>query len=165
MKRAHQVLITAKGEDELEAAERLAGVVAQIPGAPPVDLFPLEVGEWSALDGRPASPPPGLPWILTSVAQPEGFHLMVSRLSGGNSGLLPFSDHHSYSEGDIRRISADVQAGWIATTEKDAVKLIAFRELLPEVRVLPLVAAPPADLTERLMVLLDDRTGRRGSGK
>jgi tetraacyldisaccharide-1-P 4'-kinase len=90
---------------------------------------------------------------------------MVSRLSGGNSGLLPFSDHHAYSEGDIRRISADVQAGWIATTEKDAVKLIAFRELLPEVRVLPLVAAPPKDVTERLMVLLYDRTGLRGSGK
>jgi len=165
LKRAQQLLITAKGEDELEGAEHLADALARIPGTPPVDLFPLEAGEWHSLDGSPSSPPHGLPWILASIAQPEGFERMVYRFAGGHSGLLTFPDHHAYTEGDIRGIAGRVNGGWIATTEKDAVKLIAFRELLPEVRVLPLVAAPPVDLAERLIVMLEDRTRRRGGGK
>jgi hypothetical protein len=57
-----------------------------------------------------------------------------------------------------------VGGGWIATSEKDAVKLIAFRDLLPEVRVLPLRASPTEGAAERLMEAVETAIGMRGRG-
>lgn len=150
-RRADHILVTAKGEEEMEGARRLVAEIRDLPGLPPVDLFPLEAGEWETVEGVPMPPPQGRAIVLTSVAEGDGFLCLVAGRVGRVRGHLAFPDHHPYSEGDIRRIAAEARGGWVATTEKDAVKLIAFRELLPDLRVLPLVASPAADLAERLL--------------
>jgi tetraacyldisaccharide 4'-kinase len=164
MRRASHILVTAKGEDEIEGAQRLADAVGRIAGAPPVDLFLLKPGTWTTLEGEPAPRPAGLPHLLTSVAQPEGFGEMVSREAGGFSGNFAFPDHHPYTKKDILQLASAVGGGWIATSEKDAVKLIAFRDLLPEVRVLPLRASPTEGAAERLMEAVETAIGMRGRG-
>jgi tetraacyldisaccharide 4'-kinase len=143
--------VTAKGEHELGAAGELLLRIREIAGADAVDLFPLSAGEWESADGTPEAAPQGSPLVVTSVAEPASFVELVRRRTGGIRGHLAFPDHHLFSEEEVRRIRNESREGWVATTEKDAVKLIAHRELLPELRVLPLVAAPSQDIAERLL--------------
>jgi len=126
-------------------------------GASPARLFPLRAGDWCTLDGNPASPPEGPPLVVTSVASPEGFREAVRARTKLLAGSLFFPDHHPYSTQDAGSIRSAAGGTWIATTEKDAVKLAALRELLPEVRVLPLVPDPPEGLEAELLGAIRER--------
>jgi tetraacyldisaccharide 4'-kinase len=154
LRRAHLVLVTGKGADGLRDARDFAQAVGQMRRIPPIRVFPLDEGGWQSLDGVPTPAPPGPPFVVTSVALPEAFRRSVARRSSGLAGSLEFSDHHPYSEADAASIGRGAGSAWVATTEKDAVKLSAFRELLPEVRVLPLVPNPPKELEAELLSLL-----------
>ncbi|MSR23126.1 MAG: hypothetical protein EXR92_06260 [Gemmatimonadetes bacterium] len=150
--RAHRILVTAKGTHEMEAARALAGQLREIPGAPPVELFAFLPGDWAALDGSPSAPQAGEPFVVASVAEPAGFVRLVAERIGGNpTRRLLFRDHHEFTRTDATRISRAVGGGWMAVTEKDAVKLLPLREFLPEVRVLPLVPVPPSDLAGTIL--------------
>ena len=74
---------------------------------------------------------------------------------------LSFPDHHRYTEGEMIRISERAGSMWIATTEKDAVKLVSFRELLPTVRVLPLVPTVGDELADEFLRPLGTRSPSR----
>lgn len=162
IRRADWVLVVAKGDAELEMARSLAREISRIRGAARVELFPFVEGEWTALSGAPAPPPGGSPIVVTSVALPDPFVRSVGAHFGALPRHLAFPDHHPYSSEDAAIISAFADGAWIATTEKDAVKLLPFRELLPEVRVLPLVPAPPPSLEADL---LDSLAARARSGE
>ncbi len=151
LRRAQLILVTSKGSHESESAKALASEVRRIRGVPPVELFPLEPGPWETVDGDPASPPYGPPLAICSVAEPRGFLRTVESQSGEHAEVLAFPDHHPYSEDDAIRISTQAGSRWIATTEKDAVKLVVFRELLPAVRVLPLVPTAGGVLLDRFL--------------
>jgi tetraacyldisaccharide 4'-kinase len=157
IRRADQVLVTTKGPDEEGLAHAFVEELRRLPGAPPVDLFPFRYGDWQDLSGRPADRPPGVPLVVTSVAEPTAFVARVCEEAGGMIRHLEHPDHHPYGEADVRRIAGLAGRGWIATTEKDAVKLEPFRELLPEARVLPLVPDPDPGVLNRLV----DRIGPR----
>jgi tetraacyldisaccharide 4'-kinase len=167
LRRADRVLVTAKGPSEQGPAAALARELRHAPGLPPVDLFRLAPGAWTTLEGEPAESPPGLPLAVCSVAQPRGFAEMVAGRVGAPVETLAFPDHHAYREKDAARISKRARGRWIATTEKDAVKLVSYRELLPEARVLPLVAVSDELLLEGLLADLGApgaaRPGKRGS--
>jgi tetraacyldisaccharide-1-P 4'-kinase len=98
---------------------------------------------------------------VTSVAFPHSFRQLVERLVGGPVQHLEDSDHHAYTAADAGEIQRLADRAWVATTEKDAVKLAAFRELLPDVRVLPLVPEPPPNLGHELSAALDARFDAR----
>lgn len=106
--------------------------------------------------------PPGAPVALCSIAEPAGFRQLVSNRVGEEVELVSLPDHYRYVEDTVRGIASRVGDHWVATTEKDAVKLLPFRELLPTVRVLPLVPAAGDPLVDRLLKLLGSR---RSSGE
>lgn len=76
------------------------------------------------------------PVAVTAIARPDVFLREVTALSQGPTQLLAFRDHHEFSVRDAR--NARVRAGRraIVVTEKDAVKLGAFHDVLGEVWVL-----------------------------
>jgi len=151
LRRADVVLVTAKTDEERSGARQLAAEVGVLPGMPPTAVLPFRHGDWLALDGTPSPPPAGEPLAVTSVAEPEAFVGAVRRKEGGVAGHLAFPDHHPFRASDAFQIHARAAGGWVATTEKDAVKLDPFRELLPEVRVLPLFAEPPEGLADLIL--------------
>ena len=164
LRRARFILVTAKGAHEIDEARALAVELQRIPGIPPVSVFPLEAGKWETLDGARESPPNGLPLAVCSVAEPGGFLRIVRTKVGEKPEILAFPDHHRYTDADIVHISKRAASRWIATTEKDAVKLVEFRELLPPVRVLPLVVAASPMLADRLLMSLGTRGPAEGLG-
>ena len=66
---------------------------------------------------------------FAGIARPASFEKTVRALGASLLGLIPFPDHHVYTEGDIRELeskAAGLSADLILTTEKDAVKLSPF---------------------------------------
>jgi tetraacyldisaccharide 4'-kinase len=161
LRRADRVIVTAKGPEELAEAQAIADGLAALPGTPPVALFPLRAGDWRSLNGAVSPAPGGRPLVVTSVAAPEAFRRSVEGRIGGPVEHLEFGDHHEFTESDAIAIRETAAGTWVATTEKDAVKLTSLWELLPEVRVLPLVPEPPAGLEDELIGALEERLRAR----
>ncbi|MFN2386569.1 MAG: tetraacyldisaccharide 4'-kinase [Thermoanaerobaculia bacterium] len=70
---------------------------------------------------------------VCGIARPEGFRASLKDLDLAPEEILTFPDHHRYGARDlarIRRTAEETGSSWIATTEKDAVKL-AGRIFLP----------------------------------
>ncbi|MDE0394400.1 MAG: tetraacyldisaccharide 4'-kinase [Gammaproteobacteria bacterium] len=151
LRRAGLILITSKGEGEREAAVRLAAELRRAPGLPPVDLCHLEAGAWERLDGSRGSPPDAPVLAVASVAEPCSFLALVRARLGEAPEARLYPDHHLYTRDDAARIARQAEGRAVVTTEKDAVKLEAFAELLPPVRVLPLVAVPGDGLIGRIL--------------
>jgi len=160
--RADLVVVTGKGGEERRATETLAeDLRARSPG-PPVEILALNAGEWESLEGGAAEGlPDGHPLVVTSIAEPAAFLGLVCERTGGILGHLEFRDHHDFQETDAGAITRAAGASWVATTEKDAVKLVEFRELLPEVRVLPLVVAGSAGIRDNVLESLAQRSRER----
>ena len=162
LSRADLVLVTAKGPAQLTPARAMVEALSQMGVGRRIALFPFEVGRWQTLDGTPANRPAGPPLAVASVAEPEGFlRLVTDRVDGSAPSLLTFRDHYEYGPADLRHIRRESGGRWIATTEKDAVKLIAFREQLPETRVLPLTPAPPEGLGQWILSRLGRKAAER----
>jgi tetraacyldisaccharide 4'-kinase len=76
------------------------------------------------------------PLAVTAIARPDAFLRDVASLATGRVDLLAYVDHHEFSRQDaldMRRRAGDRS---IVITEKDAVKLIEFTDVLGEVWVL-----------------------------
>ena len=84
--------------------------------------------------------------LLTSgIAQPKGFEKLLEQQEVEISGKIEFPDHHDYHEDDVQKIlnqQKKMQPEYILTTEKDAVKLSSFPELLEHVWVLEMETRP-----------------------
>ncbi len=165
LRRSDFVLVTAKGEHERASAMALAAEVRRMPGVPPVELFALRIGAWENLAGEPAPPPLGPPLVVCSIAEPTTLLRAVEDRAGDEAELMAFPDHHSYTEADVGKISERAGSRWVATTEKDAVKLAGFAELLPDARVLPLVPVAGERLFERLIDRLGTEAAARDLGE
>ena len=151
LRRADLILVTSKGEGEREAADRLAAELRRAPGLPPVDRWRLEPGEWERLEGSRGSPPDAPVLAVASVAEPRSFLALVRARLGEEPEARLYPDHHHYTRDDAVRIARLADGRTVVTTEKDAVKLEAFAELLPPVRVLPLVAVPGDGVIGRIL--------------
>jgi tetraacyldisaccharide 4'-kinase len=135
--RAGFVVITrrrARADEAARTAERVRRVA---PDARLAQVRLAPVG-WSTLDGNPAGPPPGDVLAVAGIADPAAFAAMVSDRTGGRADLLAFGDHHEYTARDLERIGRAAAGRPIATTEKDAVKLVEHADRLPDARVLAL---------------------------
>jgi tetraacyldisaccharide 4'-kinase len=109
--------------------EKLGGGAVDAPGAGPVD-------------GRESGV-----LAVSSIASPHTFHALVREAiepekpgqpSPGTVEGCPFPDHHEYTRVDAEWIVRTARGRTVVTTEKDAVKLVEFSDLLPDVRVLGL---------------------------
>jgi tetraacyldisaccharide 4'-kinase len=76
---------------------------------------------------------------FAGIAEPEYFEKMITALSGHEAEFILFPDHYVYTTEDIEKISNISQkcsAQLILTTEKDAIKLIDFRDFCRNIYVL-----------------------------
>jgi tetraacyldisaccharide 4'-kinase len=133
--RASAVLVTrraAKAESALALARtlerawpgRLAGVLTLAPG---------HLVRW---DGSPAEPPGGGLLAACAVARPEAFADAVREMTGAQVELAAFPDHHPFDRRDALRLRRSAGARTIVLTEKDAVKLVTWKDELGDTLVL-----------------------------
>ena len=152
--RAHAVVVTRKTASRAEA-DRIGGhIEAAVPGV--LAQISFEAAAWTDLDGSVVSPPLGEDLVaVTSVAEPEPFQEMVRDQTSSAVESLAFPDHHVFRQTDVRRIVKEAGGRSIVTTEKDAVKLRDFSEMLPSTYVLRLRVAWESGHDD-LMALIED---------
>lgn len=141
LSRADLVVVTRRTASAATAESVAAALRARVrrPRVSTVDLAP---GGWMDLDLEAAPGPESEVLAVTAVADPMTFRDTVGHVLGGAPEMLAFPDHHDFDAADCDRIVRAAGPRALVTTEKDAVKLAAFRNALPEVRVLPLTVDP-----------------------
>ena len=117
----------------------------------PIFNFNFEAQCLSRLDGQTLLSIPqlkGKRLLLTSgIAQPEGFTRLLEKHGGDIIGNLEFPDHHDYIFEDVQKMQNEqdkLKPDYIVTTEKDAVKLRKFPELL-EILWILIIRVDPED--------------------
>jgi len=83
--------------------------------------------------------------LISGIAQPAGFGGLLELQGANVIGKLEFQDHHDYVFKDVQKILHEhekLQPDYIVTTEKDAVKLRKFPELLEKLWILEIRVHP-----------------------
>jgi tetraacyldisaccharide 4'-kinase len=133
--RAGIVVLTQKGKNDstLEMEMLLDPFLRE----PPVKVCFCPKG-WMDLTGGPSEAPEGDYLAVCGIGEPDGFSRTLMETTGRPGELLTFPDHHDYTWANVIEIQNRLRGRTLVTTEKDAVKLHAFRENLPGLRVLHL---------------------------
>jgi tetraacyldisaccharide 4'-kinase len=158
IRRAHGVLVTARGGAQRQAAVERARAVTEAFGVSAA-VVTLSASGWRWIDGG-AAPPPPLDGVqaVTSIARPEGFiALMAQEGIPATSVLLrAYPDHHPFAARDLEGWKIPLRDGVrsaggglpLVMTEKDAVKLLPLLEghaQAVDARVLELKVEPEPD--------------------
>lgn len=133
--RAHVILVTRRTADTSESVRVEAEIGAAAPRAVRGRIR-FRVCGWTDLKGSPAEKPKGDVLVVTSIAEPESFLEMVRSEGLGPAEAFAFRDHHEFTEADVARIRGLARQRDLVTTEKDAVKLSRFSDILPDSYVL-----------------------------
>jgi tetraacyldisaccharide 4'-kinase len=133
--RAGVVVLTHKGASDSSLEMEMA--LDPFLRAPPTKVT-FVPDRWTDLDGEPTSEPEGQYLAICGIGDPDGFARVLLDATGRSGELLSFPDHHDYTWGDVLDLHNRLGGRTLITTEKDAVKLHAFRKDLPGVRVLHL---------------------------
>ncbi|MEX0980040.1 MAG: tetraacyldisaccharide 4'-kinase [Gemmatimonadota bacterium] len=149
LRRADLLVLTRKIAS-LEDARMLEQAVRQRHPELGIVRIHLRPSRWKKLGGG-AVDAPGAGTVdgrengvlaVSSIASPDTFHALVreaiGQVSPGTVEGCAFPDHHEYTQVDAERIVRTARGRTVVTTEKDAVKLVEFSDLLPDVRVLGL---------------------------
>ena len=135
LKRADAVLVTRRTASRQVAERVIAQAEAIAPGALTA-IIHLAPDAWQDLRGSPVTPPNRNVLAIAAVARPIEFSQSISNMVKGSVELMSFPDHHDYQIDDIAKIRRVACERTIAVTEKDAVKLARYNDMLGEVRVL-----------------------------
>ncbi len=135
LKRADAVLVTRRTASRQVAERVIAQAEAIAPGALTA-IIHLAPDAWQDLRGSPVTPPDRNVLAIAAVARPIEFSQSISNMVKGSVELMSFPDHHDYQVDDIAKIRRVACERTIAVTEKDAVKLARYNDMLGEVRVL-----------------------------
>lgn len=138
LSRADHVVVTRKSAPEAASRAVAEAVRADHPELP-VARVRLTADGWTDLAGSAASPPDTAVLAVCSIGGPETFARLVGETLGVDPELMEFPDHHCYTRDDVSMIASRRGSRAVVVTEKDAVKLDAFADLLPGARVLSLV--------------------------
>ncbi|MCG9126765.1 tetraacyldisaccharide 4'-kinase [Candidatus Poribacteria bacterium] len=71
---------------------------------------------------------------VCGIGNPDAFKSTIQSLNPESIQLIPFPDHHIYSDSDIEKIvqkSKQVNAQWVVTTQKDEDKLATLSQHIP----------------------------------
>jgi tetraacyldisaccharide 4'-kinase len=140
LSRADVVVLTRRSasEDEARALEQRVSGVPSVGNDRVLACVHLLADRLERLvdPNVPLSEPLEQPLALTAIARPEAFRHDVARLASGNVDLLAFADHHPFTEDDAHTARKRAEGRPIVVTEKDAVKLRVFADVLGETWVL-----------------------------
>ena len=137
LRRADLIVVTRKSAPEA-AFDTLAAKIQRIGPPAPIARVSLVPAGWFDLSGEAADPPSGPLLAVAGIARPDGFADLARSITGSEVELMSFSDHHDFTDSDLRRIQREARGRMIVTTEKDAVRLSADSEVAGEFRVLHL---------------------------
>ncbi|NNM07227.1 MAG: tetraacyldisaccharide 4'-kinase [Gemmatimonadetes bacterium] len=159
--RAGVVVVTQKGKTDstLEMEMALDPYLRE----PPVKVCFSPKG-WTDLKGSRSAAPEGEYLAVCGIGEPDGFSRILTETTGRQGELLSFPDHHDYTWADVVEIANRRKGRALVTTEKDAVKLHAFRDDLPDLRVLHLQVEFLAG-EERLWAHVEAVLGPGGAGQ
>lgn len=175
LQRASLVLVAGKGVEGIRSGEDLLAVLHDLPQHPPLGRLGIVASGWTTLGGETAEAPETGEEVVVvaSIAHPQELERMLREvgIGGGPDGpsleLLAYPDHHAYTSAQVDGILERARGRRILTTEKDAVKLVAFARLVeavPSPRVLTL-RVEPAPGVDRLLDRLLDRALARGGNR
>lgn len=133
--RADGVVVTRRTAPPDAAAALAARIEADFPHVV-VARVALLPGRWCDLHGTEAPPPGGPTLVAAGVARPDVFRAQVEALTGEDSELLAYADHHEFTARDVKTMRARAGSRTVVITEKDAVKLHPYSSMLDPVRVL-----------------------------
>lgn len=77
-------------------------------------------------------------FLFSGIADPDSFSFLAQASGAVIAGHRKFADHHQYQKEDVDEIARQakaVQADFIVTTEKDAVKLSFLKEIKPALEI------------------------------
>lgn len=141
-----------------------------VPGVPLVAtrMRPAEFWNVGSGDTVKMSEVRGRPCLaLSSIADPTDFEETLAGLGIDVVSVLAFPDHHRYTEGDHALVIAEVResgAQMILTTEKDAVRLAAWRSPVPLVALgIEIDVQSGAELLERALMRALSSGGENGA--
>ncbi|MBI4665204.1 MAG: tetraacyldisaccharide 4'-kinase [Nitrospinae bacterium] len=127
--RAGIIVITAPdGAPETIISQAVDEVRSLAPGKP-VAVALGSIAGFKSLNGQQSVNVNGPALAFCGVGAPERFKMSLEKTGVKVSEFITFPDHHKYQVGDIeliRKAAADMEAEFIVTTEKDAVRLIRF---------------------------------------
>jgi tetraacyldisaccharide 4'-kinase len=174
------VLVTAEdARDRLLPAGRLREQVTSLSRADAVVLasgaspqsFPLN-GKllWRVRRGISVTNVPARPVVFCGIARPQNFLLQLRTAGIEPVAQALFRDHHAYSERDIQdllKLRQQSEAEGFVTTEKDAINLGGFLDVLQPLAVIPVKmeltdAANAVDTMLRMIA--ERRAGREKIG-
>lgn len=136
LERAHAVVLTARTPHGSASLPRLRDwIAARFPHLETA-MLRFVPGGWKTLLGEPAAPPRGPVLAAAGVARPQAVLRHVEDLTSEACELMAFPDHHEYRPRDVRRMLKRAAGRPLVVTEKDAVKLLPWAELLSGTRVL-----------------------------
>jgi tetraacyldisaccharide 4'-kinase len=159
-----RLLPAGRLREPLRALQR-ADAVVLASGASP-GAFPLgDKTIWKVRRGIvPLNVPPG-PVAFCGIARPQNFLLQLRAAGIDPVAEAFFVDHHCYTEKDVRdllQLRQRSEAGGFVTTEKDAVNLGGFLDLLAPLAVVPVTMelADAANAIDTMLRVIAERRGR-----
>ncbi len=99
----------------------------------PVQANPYYLGDRIQIKVRESKESPIEVIAFAGIAKPNRFFEMLKEMGYINLDTHPFSDHHNYTESDVKLLIEKCRkqkCNHIATTEKDAAKIIEFNDIL-----------------------------------
>jgi tetraacyldisaccharide 4'-kinase len=157
-----QLLPTGRLREPPSALRRADAVVisATEEGASTSDLGPQTI--WRIRRGLSVSEAPPRPVAFCGIARPQQFIEQLRAADVRPVALKFYRDHHAYTEGDVRDLSALRQqnnAGGFITTEKDAINLGPLLPALGQVAVARVVMEllNPTDALDTILRVIGDR--------
>lgn len=144
---------------------RRADAVALTSGAS-ADAFPLN-GKlaWRVRRGITPRSVPLRPVVFCGIARPQNFVLQLRAANIDPVAEAFYSDHHAYSERDVRellQLKQQSEAGGFVTTEKDAVNLGGYLSALEPLAVIPvkMELVDAANAVDTMLRTIEERKRR-----
>lgn len=159
LKRVQALLITRSNWGDPQAVERWAK--PHLSPDCPVFGFGYRPKFWVPLSGGIKLDAQGLRgkkgYAFCGIGKPEGFLKALEELEIQVVGFTALKDHQEYSEGLAQRLAAEAEAlgaELLFCTQKDAVKLTAFRQILGPTGFLEMELEVPAQWIQFLQTRL-----------
>ncbi|MGA8440580.1 MAG: tetraacyldisaccharide 4'-kinase [Candidatus Sulfotelmatobacter sp.] len=159
-----RLLPAGRLREPLRALDRADAVV--LSGGASADSFPL-VGKtvWRVRRGIVPENIPARPVVFCGIARPQNFVLQLRTAGVDAVAEAVFSDHHAYTDRDIRdllELRQRSDAGGFVTTEKDAVNLGGYLNALAPLAVVPvkMEVADAANTVDTMLRVIEERRSR-----
>jgi len=159
-----RLLPAGRLREPLRALQRADAIVLASGAAP--DAFPLKGRTvWKVRRGIVPQNIPERPVVFCGIARPKNFILQLRAAGIDPVAEAFFRDHHAYVEKDVRdllQLRERSEAGGFVTTEKDAVNLGGYLDVLAPLAVVPvkMQLEDAANVVDTMLRVIEEKRRR-----